>query len=166
MPPDLLRERRDEKPLRSAFSCLASGVVFGAFVSLLLSYFFWKLRSPFPLNLVLIGLGVAVVSTILRYWLMPFIGRTIVLLNDSIYIQYGKSISKYRFVNVTECRLRPVIGRTAHYHMLSIRSDLKKESPFLSWRLSENLNIGIPDSIDIKEVERILRAGGVEVVTG
>ena len=164
MPPDYLRELRDAKPLKSLISCLISGLLFGAFASLILSYFLWKLRSPFPMMLVFIGAGIALVSTILRYWLMPYFSPSVVLLNESIYLQYGRSTFKYRFANITECRMRKVIGKTAHYLLLTVKSNLENESPLLRWRLSERIEIGIPDSIDCGQVEQILRNGGVNVI--
>ena len=164
MPPDLLREKRDEKPLRSALSCLISGILFGLTVPLLLSLFVWKIRTPFPLYLVAIGIGVTVLSSILRYLCMPYFSPSVVLLNDNIYLQYGKSTYKYQFANIIECRMIPVIGKTSHYTLLRLRYNLENESAFFRMRLRERIDIGIPETIDRGKVEAILRAGGVDLV--
>jgi len=165
MPPDQLRERRDAEPVRSAISCMVSGSIFGVFTSLVLSLFFWKIRSPFPILLVEIGIGVAIVSSILRYWLMPYFSPSVVLLDESINLQFGRSTSRYRFANIVECRIRAVIGKNTHYSLLSIRSDLDNESFLFRFRLSKNVEIGVPETVDIEKVVQILRSGGVNIVT-
>jgi hypothetical protein len=165
MPPDYLREVRDATPLKSLAVCLISGVYFGVSASLILSIFFWKIRTPFPMEIVFIGIGVAFISTILRYWLMPFFSPSVVLLSEGIYLQYGRRTHKYRFPNITECRLRRVIGKTTHYSLMTVKSNLENETPLFRWRLREKIDIGIPDSVDRGRVEKILQDSGVKVVS-
>ena len=164
MPPDYLREVRDATPFKSFLKCLISGLLFGAFASFCLSYLLWKTRSPFPMELLYFGFGVVFVATILRYLLMPYFSPSVVLLNENIYLKYERTTYKYQFANITECRMQSVVGKTSHYTLLSVKSDLTNEPAFFRRRLNEKIKIGIPDSINLGQVEQILRSGGVKVL--
>jgi hypothetical protein len=171
MPPDYLRELRNATPLKSLVSCLISGVFYGVFVALFFSYLLWKPHQFFSPELLFIALGVVFAGTIIRYLLLPYFSPSVVLLNESIYLQYGgsgikvgNSTYKYRFANISECRMRRVEGKTSHYTLLSVTSNLKNEPAFFRWWLSEKIEIAIPDSVDGGQIAQILRTGGVNVV--
>lgn len=166
MPPEYLRLKRDARPLKSLVNCFLSAIFLGIFAFSGLSYFLWKPRQPFPLEIIFAAIGVVFVSTILRYWLMPFFSPSITLLNESLNLQHGRSTSRYRFENITECRMRRINGKTKGYTLMNVRSNLENETAFFRLRLREKIEIGIPDSIDTGQIIQMLRNGGVNVVTG